>query len=118
MVSVDRTGLSDGIYSGTVTLETNGGTATVRLRLVVGAQAVPGADIGVVYVVLVDPDTLDAPANYPFPNNTVATSISDTRISFVLNRVRSIPGIIAQRNPPAAPAITISGNTSQRASIG
>ena len=77
MVNVDRTGLSDGIYSGTITIETNGGTETVRLRLVVGSQAVTGADIGVVYVVLVDPDTLDAPANYPFPNNTVATTITD-----------------------------------------
>ncbi len=77
MVEVDRTGLSDGIYSGNITIETNGGTATVRIRVVVGTQAVAGGDVGVVYVVLVDPDTLDAPANYPFPNNTVATSVSD-----------------------------------------
>ena len=40
------------------------------------------------------------------------TSISDTRISLALKRVRSSAGIAAHAAPPAAPARTMAGSTS------
>jgi serine protease len=62
-VTIDRTGLSSGVYSGTITVVTNGGTQTVGIRMTVAsATAVPGGDVGVVYVLLVDPTTNDVVA--------------------------------------------------------
>jgi serine protease len=57
-VTVDRTGLASGVHSGVVTVTTNGGTKTVDVRVTVAsATAVPGGDVGIVYVLLVDPTT-------------------------------------------------------------
>lgn len=62
-VAIDRTGLASGVYSGTITVVTNGGTQTVAIRMTVAsASVVPGGDVGVVYVLLVDPTTNDVVA--------------------------------------------------------
>lgn len=56
-VTLNRTGLPDGIHTGTLTIATNGGNATVNLRATIGEAAVKGGDVGMVYVLLVDPET-------------------------------------------------------------
>jgi len=53
-VSVDRGGLADGVYSGSVEFVSNGGTASVSVRMNVGEQGATGGDIGAVYVLLLD----------------------------------------------------------------
>ncbi len=58
-VTVNRSGLPDGVYSGIVQLASNGGNTAVTIRMVVGEQAGTGGDIGTVYVLLVDPDTFE-----------------------------------------------------------
>jgi serine protease len=68
-----RSTLAEGIHAATLTINTNGGTAQVAVRLVVGDWDIDGGDIGVVYVVLWD---ADAPADEASVQ-TVATSISD-----------------------------------------
>ncbi len=59
-ITVTRSGLPDGIYSGTVTFTSNGGSAGVTVRMVVGSLTAAGGDVGTVYVLLVDPNTLEA----------------------------------------------------------
>ncbi|HVU03327.1 MAG TPA: S8 family serine peptidase [Polyangiaceae bacterium] len=57
-VTVDRGTLVAGVYTGTITVVTNGGTGTVSVRMTVpSATVVTGGDIGKVYVILVDPAT-------------------------------------------------------------
>ncbi len=53
-VSVQRGGLADGTYSGSVTFASNGGDVSVSVRMSVGAAAT-GGDVGTLYVLLVDP---------------------------------------------------------------
>jgi serine protease len=57
LVSVDRTGLPAGTFSGDITVASSAGSATVSVVMSVIAAA-PGADAGFHYVILVDPDTL------------------------------------------------------------
>ncbi len=59
-VTVDRGGLADGVYSGGVEFVSNGGTLPVSVRMVVGVPYALGGDIGTVYVLLVNRDTLQA----------------------------------------------------------
>lgn len=56
--SVDRSGLDDGIFTGSITFESNGGTVTVSVRMVVGEVQQGGGDVGAVYVLVVDLDNL------------------------------------------------------------
>jgi len=57
-VSVDRTGLDDGIYSGTIEFESNGGNVSVSVRMAVGEVQGGGGNVGTVYVLIVDLDDL------------------------------------------------------------
>jgi serine protease len=59
-IAVTRSGLPDGIYSGTVTFTSNGGSAGVTVRMMVGSLTAAGGDVGTLYVLLVDPNTLEA----------------------------------------------------------
>lgn len=59
MVTVDRSGLSDGVHTATLTIDSNGGSATVTVRVSLGTQPDAGGDVGIVYVLLVDPDAGD-----------------------------------------------------------
>ncbi|MGQ9649798.1 MAG: S8 family serine peptidase [Phycisphaerae bacterium] len=59
-ITVDRTGLTNGVYSGSVAFVSNDGNATVTVRMTVGSIATTGGNVGTVYVLLVDPDTLEA----------------------------------------------------------
>jgi serine protease len=63
-ISVSRTGLSDGVYSGTVTFTSDGGTDTVKVRMSVGSVQVGDGDIGTIYVLLVNPDTYETVEQY------------------------------------------------------
>lgn len=73
-ISVSRTGLDDGVYSGKVTFASNGGSVDITVRMIVGSVTAVGGNVGTVYVLLVDPDTLevyeqdstDASGNYAF----------------------------------------------------
>jgi serine protease len=73
-ITVDRDGLSAGVYSGTVAFTSNGGSDSVTVRMSVGQAGGTGGDVGTLYVLLVDPNTLDtiaqattdASANYQF----------------------------------------------------
>ncbi len=56
-LTVDRSGLTDGMYSATVRFESNGGTATVAVRMQVGDTLIEGGVIGTVYVLVIDADT-------------------------------------------------------------
>ncbi|MBI5432507.1 MAG: S8 family serine peptidase [Planctomycetes bacterium] len=55
-ISVDRTGLADGTYQGTVDLTSNGGNAQIDVTLEVSSIVVSNVDI---YVLVVDIDTFD-----------------------------------------------------------
>ncbi len=59
-VDIDRTGLSDGDYSGTVQVPSNGGTATIAVTMTVESASVP-VDVDL-YVLLVDSTTFDTVA--------------------------------------------------------
>ena len=63
-VTVDRTGLADGVYSSSVTFDSTGGESSVTVRMAVGAPAATGGDVGTLYVLLVHPDTLDTIDQY------------------------------------------------------
>lgn len=63
-VSVDRTGLADGIYTGTLTFQSNGGSRTVSTRLTVGSVQQGGGDVGTVYVLIVDLNDLTTVAQF------------------------------------------------------
>ena len=56
-VTVDRSGLAPGTYSGDISVASSAGSATVSVVMSV-VTASPGADAGFHYVVLVDPGTL------------------------------------------------------------
>jgi serine protease len=58
-ISVSRSGLEDGVYSGTVVFASNGGNVSVTVRISVGAATASGGNVGTVYVLLVDPNTLE-----------------------------------------------------------
>jgi serine protease len=60
-VSVDRTGLPTGTFSGSITVDSTAGSTLVSVVMSVVAAAT-GADAGYHYVLLVDPDTLDTVA--------------------------------------------------------
>lgn len=55
-VTVDRSGLSDGIYSGTVTFEADGQTRNVPVTMRVGASIL-NTEAGYHYICLIDADT-------------------------------------------------------------
>jgi serine protease len=55
-VTVNRASLPNGIHTGTLTIASNGGSATINLRAIIGEE-VKGGDVGPVYVLLVDPET-------------------------------------------------------------
>jgi serine protease len=74
LVTVDRTGLADGVHTATVSLTSNVNAVDVPIIMSVGGAAV-GGNVGTVYVVLVDPlsgDTVTgarldfAAGNYPY----------------------------------------------------
>jgi serine protease len=54
-VTVDRSGLQDGVYSGTLTADAAGNTISIRVLLSVG-DAGNAADVGLVYILLHDVD--------------------------------------------------------------
>lgn len=70
-VSVNRDGLSEGAYSGDILLVSNGGNVTIPVRMRVGQEPSSGGDVGMLYVLLVRPDTLTgvAQANITKSNN-------------------------------------------------
>jgi serine protease len=55
-VTVDRTALPDGVHGASITIQTTGGEAVLRVRATIG-PVVTGGDVGAVYVLLVDPET-------------------------------------------------------------
>jgi serine protease len=55
--SVDRTGLADGTYTATITIQSSAGNAAIAVVMSVDSSA-PGADAGFHYVLLVDPVSL------------------------------------------------------------
>jgi len=57
-VSVDRSGLSDGVFTGSITFGSNGGSAVVSVRMNVGTPQVEGGDVGTLYVLIVDLENL------------------------------------------------------------
>jgi serine protease len=70
-VTVDRADLPEGAYSGHVLIISNGGNVTVPVRMRVGQEPSTGGDVGMLYVLLVQPDTLTgvAQANIAKSNN-------------------------------------------------
>jgi serine protease len=61
-VSVNRGGLADGVYTGSVTFASNGGSATVTVGLNVGQSAASGGNVGTIFALLVNPTTLESVA--------------------------------------------------------
>jgi serine protease len=57
-VNVDRTGLANGTYTGTISVESSAGNASVSVVMAV-VSASTGADAGFHYVLVVDPETFD-----------------------------------------------------------
>ncbi len=53
-ITVDRGGMEDGVYSGAVDFDSNGGTTSISVRMTVGTPAASGGDVGAVYVLLLD----------------------------------------------------------------
>jgi serine protease len=65
-VTVDRGGLANGTYTGTVTVTSNAGNATVSVVMAVLAGA-PSADAGFHYVLVVDPVRFENVAQFDVP---------------------------------------------------
>jgi serine protease len=94
----DRSGLEEGQYFATVTMPSNANTVEVAVRLQV--RMIPGAQIGLQYVLLVDPDSMAtlnwsaaevaADGSQPFriesvqPGNYLLISGSDSNRNFVI----------------------------------
>ncbi len=55
-ISIQRAGLPAGVNTGSITIESNGGTEVISVRVFIGEQPT-GGDVGIVYVLLVDPQT-------------------------------------------------------------
>ena len=55
-LTVDRAGLPNGAFFGTLTLTSNGGIQTVRLAIIVQPGGI-GGDVGTVFVLAIDPDS-------------------------------------------------------------
>ena len=79
--TVDRTGLANGTYTGTITVQSSAGNASVSVVMAVVAAAT-SANAGFHYVLLVDPETLD-----PVAQVDVAPSGGQLRL-----RARGRPG--------------------------
>jgi serine protease len=62
-VSVDRSGLADGTYTGDIQVESSAGSATVSVVMAVLANAA-SADAGFHYVLLLDPQSFDTVAQF------------------------------------------------------
>lgn len=58
-INVTRSELPDGVYSTTIKFASNGGDVAVNVRMNVGVPNAGGGDVGTLYVLLVDPDTLE-----------------------------------------------------------
>ncbi len=58
LVTVDRSSLADGIYSGEIALQSDVNTVNVSVVITVGAAGT-GGDVGYIYVLLIDSDTGD-----------------------------------------------------------
>lgn len=59
LVSINRNGLEPGVNSGTITIESNGGTEVISVRTFVGEEPT-GGNLGVAYVMVVNPKTGEA----------------------------------------------------------
>ncbi len=57
-VSINRGSLADGSYSGTVTVNSNGGSVTVTVLMKVGTPTGPG-NLGTIYLLALDPRTFE-----------------------------------------------------------
>jgi serine protease len=66
--TVNRSGLNNGSYLGNIHIKSNGGDRTVTVAMQVRPEA--GGDLGTVYVLVLDPETLD-------PIGQTQTSITD-----------------------------------------
>ena len=60
-ITVDRSGLPNGMSLGSIAIMSNGGNKTVPVSVQVQA-GVTGGDIGTIYVIILDPETLDTVA--------------------------------------------------------
>ncbi len=58
LVTVNRTGLADGIYSGRITAQSTAGMIDISVIMSVGNTSI-GGDVGFVYLLLIDADTGD-----------------------------------------------------------
>jgi serine protease len=58
IVQVRRDGLSNGVYTGRLNVMSNGGAATVEIRMEVGAPPTP--QLGTLYIIALDPVNLDS----------------------------------------------------------
>jgi serine protease len=63
-VTVDRNGLSDGVFSGSVNFVSNGGEAAVAVRMSVGEFLGEGGNIGTIYLLLLDRDSFETIAQF------------------------------------------------------
>lgn len=54
-LTLNRTGLGNGVYTARLTISSNGGSVVITVRMNVGPPQATGGDIGTVYVLLVDP---------------------------------------------------------------
>jgi len=61
--NVDRAGLADGTYTGTISIESSAGSASISVVMAV-FSASTGADAGFHYVLVVQPETLDTVADF------------------------------------------------------
>ncbi len=74
-VSIDRTGLADGSYSGTVTVDSNGGAQVIDVSMIVDTTPPPNIDL---FVVLLDSVTFDPVAGATVnPSTGLDYAISD-----------------------------------------
>jgi serine protease len=80
-VTVNRSDLPNGTSLGRISIESNGGNETVPVSVEVQAS-VTGGDVGTVYVLMVDPDTLD----------TVAQAMTSATQSYTFQTPTLAPG--------------------------
>jgi hypothetical protein len=77
LVNVVRSGLPEGVNTASITIESNGGTKVINVRVFIGEEPI-GGNVGIVYVMMVDPVTGEQQAQTAaFPEDDYVFELPD-----------------------------------------
>jgi serine protease len=122
-VSVSRSGLANGDYSGEIQLTSNGGAATIKVAMKVGSGS--AGDVGTVYIIAVDPRTFDTVGQtsiglaqqykftiLPIPTgNYLVVGGTDKDKDFIICEKEDYCGLYPVSNQPSEVKVELNKNT-------